>query len=275
LYPEYWYQIGSAEIMTAPGKIGTISWLTGWSMPNTVFNKLQAMLPEYHHASLDYSEAGSIEEMLALTEAAAREFRAAAADGSFSGLHSPLLIGGWSLGGLLALRLAANGFADGLVLLAATARFTRPKEQQDRGWPDIYVRQMIAALKKDPRAVENNFRQMLFTDSEWKAGLCDVLPPIGSWTTSALITGLQVLRDEDGMSYLPEIHCPALLIHGVEDKICPYGAAEELLAQLPQAKLISIEGCGHVPFLEREEVIAEEIRSWWNGYQDRRGSASI
>lgn len=261
--------------MTMRDTNGTILWLTGWSMPNSVFDKLQALLPEYHHASINYSEVDSLEEMLVLTESAAREFRVSAADRSFSELHSPLLIGGWSLGGLLALRLAAKGFADGLVLLAATARFTRPKEQIDRGWQDVYVRQMILALKKDRLAVENNFRRMLFIDAEWESGLGAALPPIGSWTTPALITGLQVLRDEECLSYLPEIQCPVLLIHGVEDKICPYGAAEEMLALLPQGRLITIGECGHVPFLGREEGIAEEIRRWWHGYQDKLGSTSI
>ena len=57
-----------------------------------------------------------------------------------SASRAPLLIGGWSLGGLLALRLAAKGLADGLVLFAATARFIRPKEQTDLGWAEPYVR---------------------------------------------------------------------------------------------------------------------------------------
>lgn len=256
--------------------IGTVLWLTGWSMPVTVFGKIQALLPDYHHVSLDYSKAGSLDEMLALTESAARNSReSAAVSSSSSEYHGPLLIGGWSLGGLLALRLAARGLADGLVLLAATARFIRPKEQQERGWADGYVRQMIAAIHKDRQAVEENFRQNLFTDAEKNAGLLSKLPPTGSWTTPALITGLQVLRSEDCLSQLPNINCPVILIHGTEDKICPYGAAEEMGAQLPHVELITIAGCGHVPFLGREEAIAEEIRRWWNEYEDKRDSTSI
>lgn len=254
--------------MTMPSTFGTILWLTGWSMPNTVFDKLQALMPDFHHVSLDYGAAGSPEEMFALTETAASHLRlsAAAAASQSTGFHRPLLIGGWSLGGLLALRLAAKGYADGLVLMAATARFTRPKEQMDRGWPDAHVRQMIAALKKDRQAVEDKFRQSLFTDAEWNSGLGAKLPTAGSWTTPALLTGLQVLRSEEYLSTLKEIDCPVLLIHGAKDKICPYGAAEEMLAQMPQAKLITICVCGHVPFLGREEGIAAEIRRWWYGY---------
>lgn len=240
---------------------GTILWLTGWSMPETVFDRLRELLPDFHHVSVDYSDADSPEKMLLLTETAVKnsittEYKKA--------LHGPLLIGGWSLGGLLALRLAVKGYADGLVLFAATARFTRSKEELDRGWADAYVRQMIKGLMKDQQGVEMKFRQNMFTEAEWEAGLGKRFPLVGSWTTSALIAGLQILRSEEVLSGLPGIECPVLLVHGTEDKICPYNAAAELAAQLPRAELFSIPGSGHAPFLGRENEIAEELRRWWD-----------
>lgn len=105
---------------------GTILWLTGWSMTDTVFDRLRELLPGFHHVFVDYSDADSPEKMLLLTETAAENMRSSdISTGNTRALHGPLLIGGWSLGGLLALRLAVKGLADGLVLFAATARFTR------------------------------------------------------------------------------------------------------------------------------------------------------
>ncbi len=150
------------------------------------------------------------------------------------------MIGGWSLGGLLALRLAAKGLADGLVLFAATARFIRPKEQTDLGWAEPYVRQMIMKLTKDREAVETKFRQMMFTEAEWEAGLSEGLPPIGSWTTPALIAGLEVFRRVECLSLLREIECPALLIHGTEDRICPYGAAGRVIYTITSSRAAAI-----------------------------------
>lgn len=232
----------------------TILWLSGWSIPDAVFNRIRMLLPDYHHHSVDYSEAASPDDMLLLTETAASRTRAG---------HGPLLIAGWSLGGLLALRLATKGYADGLVLFAATARFTRSKEETDRGWVDAYVRQMIKGLKQDRQAVETKFRQLMFTEVEREAELCEGLPPIGCWTTSALLAGLQTLRSEEILSQLQNIHCPVFLVHGTEDKICPYGVVSEFMTQLPNAKLVTIPACGHVPFLGREEHIADELRRWW------------
>lgn len=249
---------------------GAILWLTGWSMPNTVFDRLHTLLPEFHHVNVDYSKADSQEEMLLLAEGAVSDYLSLT-----SPSNGPLLIGGWSLGGLLALKLAAKVGADGLLLLAGTARFTRPKEQKSRGWLDAYVRQMINSLMKDRHGVESKFRESLFTEEEWEAGLCTRLPQAGSWTTPALIAGLQILRSEECLSLLPEIECPVLLIHGTEDKICPYGAAEELELLLPRAELISLTGCGHAPFLGRETYIAEVLRRWWLEQQETRYPAPI
>ncbi|SFL36865.1 pimeloyl-[acyl-carrier protein] methyl ester esterase [Paenibacillus sp. 1_12] len=258
------------------GKSGTIMWLSGWSMADTVFDRLCALLPDFHHVSVNYSTANSPESMLLLTETAARNLLSSdESDCRTSANRGPLLIGGWSLGGLLALRLAAKGLADGLVLFAATAQFTRSKEENDRGWTNAYVRQMMKGLSKDRHAVETSFRQLLFTETERESDLEKNLPTIGSWTTPALIAGLQILQSEECLSQLPLIECPVLIVHGTEDKICPYGAALEMLTLLPQAELMTISRCGHVPFMGREDQISEELRKWWHEQQETYNPQSI
>lgn len=225
-------------------------------MSDRIFDRLRDLLPDFHHVSVDYSTAGSSEEILQLTETAAINI--------LSSTSGPLLIAGWSLGGLLALRLAAQELADGLVLLSATAKFTRPKEQADLGWADVYVRQMITGIRKERKAIENKFQQSFFMDTKSGMDHRESFPFFGNWTTFALVAGLEVLRSVECLSRLSEIECPVLLVHGSEDKICPYAAAEELLMQLPRAKLLTIPSSGHAPFLGRESHLAESLRSWWN-----------
>lgn len=250
---------------------GIILWLTGWSLPDKVFERLRELLPEYTHHCIDYKDSDTPESMLAFAEIAVRRILFAhETDCSNRRLHSPVLICGWSLGSLLALRLAANGYADGLVLFGATARFTRPQEESGSGWADAHVRQMIRGISKDRPAVEMNFRQLLFTAAEREAGLAASLPPIGSWTTKALISGLQILRSEECFSRLSDVACPVLLFQGMEDQICSYQAVLELKDHLPQAKLVAFPACGHVPFLGREARIAEEWRRWWHGEQEKQ-----
>ncbi|WP_088830715.1 alpha/beta hydrolase [Paenibacillus tyrfis] len=256
---------------TAKPRGAVILWLAGWSMPETVFAELQSHLPEFVHAPVRLSCAETPEQMRALAEAAAAAWFTGT-DRVLPSLASSrrsgkLLIAGWSLGGLLALRLAARGFADGLVLFGATARFVRSKEQANLGWPDAVLRQMAAAIAKDRLTVEARFRQRLLSDEEKKTDFCPQLPPAGSWSTAALLAGIQLLRTENHVSALPEIACPTLLVHGKEDEVCLYGAAEELYERLPQAEILPVEGGGHIPFLGREAAIAEAIRRWWHGAQ--------
>jgi pimeloyl-[acyl-carrier protein] methyl ester esterase len=236
--------------MTVYENNGTILWFTGWSISDSVFDRLRESLPEYHHAIVAYSETDTQEKMKHLTEIAAKK------------IQPPLIIGGWSLGGLLALKLAA--LADGLLLFAATAQFTRSKEESDRGWADAYVRLMIAGLSKDREAVETKFRRMMFTEAELEMRIDQNLPPHGVWSVQALIAGLQILREEEVLSQLSQIRCPVLLVHGTEDKICPYGAALELVSLVPQTMLHTIPFGGHAPCLGRAEEIAKRFRRWWH-----------
>jgi pimeloyl-[acyl-carrier protein] methyl ester esterase len=254
---------------------GTILWLCGWSMADTVFERLRERLPDFRHVSVDYGSADTPENILLQTERAAINILQRDEAAGDRGSCGPLLIAGWSLGGLLALRLASQGFAAGLVLIAATACFTRPKDEIKLGWADTSVRKMIAGLVKDRQAVETNFRQLMFTEAERAAALGDSLPETSNWTTPALIAGLQILRSENYLSQLERIACPVLLVHGTEDKLCPYGAAMELSERLPNAKLFTLPDCGHVPFLGKEEHIADEVRSWWHEQQNKRYSTTI
>lgn len=246
---------------------GIILWLTGWSMPDSIFDRLRKQLPEYLHVSVLYYAADCPEQMLRLTEDAVSTLLNDQAKGNAKPIQGALLAAGWSLGGLLALRLAASGVVDGLVLFGATAQFTRSKEEHDRGWADGYVRGMCRGIEKDREAVETNFRKLMFTEQEEKTGLADSLPPIGSWSLPALISGLQILRNVECLSQLPNINCPVLLIHGEEDKISPYNAALELKNHLSNAKLVAMPACGHVPFLGREQYLAEEWRRWRYDWQ--------
>ncbi|MBH5316420.1 alpha/beta hydrolase [Paenibacillus sp. GSMTC-2017] len=232
-------------------------------MPDNIFDSLRTNLPQFEHISVDYNRTDSSGSMIRTIETVLRSLRSNEQVGN----KRPLVIAGWSFGGLLALKYAAQGLADLLILFSATASFTRPKEERELGWPEVYVRSMITGLGKDRTSVETRFRRLLFTDAEWEQHKGNCIPSSGNWTNEALISGLNTLIVEQSLSVLSDIKCPTLIIHGTEDYICPYPAAVELHTLLSQSELITLSQCGHVPFIGREEQLANEIRRWWDEKQ--------
>jgi len=63
-------------------------------------------------------------------------------------------------------------------------------------------------------------------------------------------------RDDELVSRLGEITCPALVIHGTEDTAIPVSTAEELAAALPGADgLVIIEGAAHASNLTHPDQV--------------------
>ena len=61
---------------------------------------------------------------------------------------------------------------------------------------------------------------------------------------------------------LPGIACPALLLCGAEDLLCPPAWHERWAAALPDARLHVIEDAGHMLPLEQPGPCADHIRTW-------------
>jgi pimeloyl-ACP methyl ester carboxylesterase len=54
---------------------------------------------------------------------------------------------------------------------------------------------------------------------------------------------------------LPRIAQPTMLLWGERDPVLPLASAYEALARLPNAKLVVLEACGHVPFVEAAPLV--------------------
>jgi 3-oxoadipate enol-lactonase len=75
-----------------------------------------------------------------------------------------------------------------------------------------------------------------------------------------LAAQVAAMRDRrDATPYLPEIHVPALVVHGEEDATIPIAEAEAMAAALPNARLVRLSNTGHLPPLERPAELAAEL----------------
>jgi pimeloyl-ACP methyl ester carboxylesterase len=71
-------------------------------------------------------------------------------------------------------------------------------------------------------------------------------------STLGIIGALQGMRDRiDSTPLLPQIKCPVLVIHGVDDQIIPLKEAELMSQQIPNSNLVKIDNAGHLVNLEQ------------------------
>ena len=174
------------------------------------------------------------------------------------------LLLGWSLGGLLALQLACQfrQRISALILIASNARFTRTSD-----WPAAMAAETLnsfgAALLENPASTVQRFLALQVLGSERQHEQLQLLkqtmnerPVARQW---ALQRGLEMLRDIDLRDRLALISQPALLIYGQHDRIVPDQSGATMAHLMPQARVLSIKGAGHAPFLSHHEQTGQVI----------------
>lgn len=73
------------------------------------------------------------------------------------------------------------------------------------------------------------------------------------------------LRDFDVGADLGSIDLPTLVITGEHDLVLPKEGGEEIARLIPGARLVEIEGVGHLGYAERPAVFNEAVLSFLNG----------
>jgi pimeloyl-ACP methyl ester carboxylesterase/catechol 2,3-dioxygenase-like lactoylglutathione lyase family enzyme len=70
------------------------------------------------------------------------------------------------------------------------------------------------------------------------------------------------IRDED----LARVTMPVLTIHGTRDRNAPYGSGREWAATLPDARLLTVEGAAHFPWLDNPALVFSSITDFLSGH---------
>jgi proline iminopeptidase len=58
---------------------------------------------------------------------------------------------------------------------------------------------------------------------------------------------------------------PVLTIHGTKDRSAPYGGGREWALLLPNARLVTVEGAGHAPWIESPQIVFSAIETFLAG----------
>jgi pimeloyl-ACP methyl ester carboxylesterase len=85
-----------------------------------------------------------------------------------------------------------------------------------------------------------------------------------------LFRGFILARGDAGVPHdVAQIECPALVIHGEQDRIIDKRTALDLTEALPRAELIVMRGVGHVPQLEAPRATARLVERFARTVDDR------
>ena len=71
--------------------------------------------------------------------------------------------------------------------------------------------------------------------------------------------------DPDLEKWLHRIKLPALVVWGDDDKIMPPAYAALWQERLPDAQLVIVEACGHLPHVEQAAVTTRHVRRFLDG----------
>lgn len=232
----------------------TLALLHGWGLNLRVWDGLaDGLVDRFRIVAVDLPGHGRsdwLPERASLAEQAQQVHEAVAA---VAGSYSLL---GWSLGGQIALQLAAAGpdaaAIDRLVLIAATPRLSAGPD-----WPYGAPPQRLAAqeagLRTDYRRTVSDFLELQVRGSAGgEAALAQLRAALfahGEARPEALARGLALLRDGDLRPLLGAIAQPALVIAGQYDRVTLPAASQALAELLADARFVEIRRAAHAPFL--------------------------
>jgi pimeloyl-[acyl-carrier protein] methyl ester esterase len=161
---------------------------------------------------------------------------------------------GWSLGGQIALDLAAAmpGQVERLVLVATTPRFAASADWP-YGMPASALERLATQLRTNYKRTVSEFLELQVRGSAASekvlAELHASLFAHGEAHPKALVAGLTTLQNSDLRPMLGLVRAPTLVIAGQYDRVTLPAASRALSEALPDARYVEFRRAAHAPFL--------------------------
>lgn len=170
---------------------------------------------------------------------------------------------GWSLGGLVASRIALTRpeCVSALISVASSPCFTARDE-----WPGIKPE----TLESFQQQLSNDFQrtverflalQTMGTENARQDArqLKDVVLSQPMPSVEVLEGGLEILREEDLRDVLPQLTMPFLRVYGSLDGLVPRRIAVQLDEALPASPSIVMDKAAHAPFISHPDAFCQDI----------------
>lgn len=169
---------------------------------------------------------------------------------------------GFSMGGAVATRYMTrtNGYGvSHLILLDAAVPSFSQTQNNEYGWTHKELNDIWEKMAYDRPAVNEYFGSIFFHNTPSKAA-ADWFQQLSNLTSgTGQIGGWNSLHHEDLFYELRHIYRPTTIIHGEEDEICKFKAAEIVHHEIKDSVLVPIPSSGHGAFFEQVDAVNKAI----------------
>ncbi len=245
--------------MQMDGQCPSLLLIHGWGINQKVFQPMAARLEKYFTVYIaDLPGYGASANIYPYT-------LDGIVDGLASRIAGDVFVLGWSLGASVALKFAQRypNKVKRLLLIAATPSFV-----QRPGWPhavEARVLQDFAGdLQQDYAATLKRFFALQALGSQASHEVISQLKAclVPAPATEVLQAGLNLLLTTDLRAELAAITQPTFIIHGKQDKLVPWQAAEKLAGNLENAQFFNIAKAGHAPFVSHPDEVTKVLKEF-------------
>ena len=160
---------------------------------------------------------------------------------------------GWSLGGMIGIRIASMKPIRKLILVAGSPCFVK-KDDWPCGTEAELVERLMLRVQDEPDRVLQEFALLSSSGDGRPRATYQVLASLQKENrahTGALIDGLDMLLHTDLRAELSALKCTVGVILAANDRLLPVAAGAAMQALRSGLGLEVIEGAGHAPFISR------------------------
>ena len=173
---------------------------------------------------------------------------------------------GWSLGGMLAVLVAAAypQRVSGLITVSTNSRFTQT-DSWSNAMPKDQLLSFAQELEQDPSTVLKRFIALQFLGASVdKQTIRRLQHEVGSMPASikALQQGFELLRCLDLREAFADIQLPMLPLFGEHDRLVPARVAMAIKKLNPSMQTHVFAQAGHAPFISHPNQFLEQVTSF-------------
>jgi 3-oxoadipate enol-lactonase len=178
------------------------------------------------------------------------------------GIDGPLVPVGVSMGGYVAFELWRQAPERVAAMVLVSSRAGAETDESRRGRDET-----IALLSDDGvHALWERLEPKLFASVAAPGVVAQARELVLEQGASRLAAAVAAIRDRpDSTELLREVDVPALVVVGTDDALIPPAESEAIAAALPNARLVRLEGAGHLPPLERPDELNRELLDFLSG----------